>query len=95
MSCSSRNTCITPFVYPPIPNSPTSWFWNIRVGDKLQINNAGPWYTVVGPMTQTAATGNSELFVNVGPPGTQSPWFGLYANGNDVDRLLSRVSCCW
>jgi prepilin-type N-terminal cleavage/methylation domain-containing protein len=57
----------------PIPNSPTSWFWNIRVGEKLQINNAGPWYTVVGPMTQSSATGNSELFVNVGPPGTQSP----------------------
>ena len=42
-------------------------------GDKLQINNAGPWYTVVGPMTQLAALGNSELFVNVGAPGTQSP----------------------
>ena len=36
------------------PNSPTSWFWNIRVGDKIQINNAGPWYTVVGPMTSNA-----------------------------------------
>ena len=33
-----------------LPNAPTSWFWNIRVGDKIQINNAGPWYTVVGPM---------------------------------------------
>jgi prepilin-type N-terminal cleavage/methylation domain-containing protein len=54
---------------PPMLNSPTSWFWNIRIGDKLQINNAGLWYTVVGPMTQA----NSELFVNVGPPGTQSP----------------------
>ena len=58
-----------PFISPPIPNSPTSWFWNIRVGDKLQINNIGMWYTVVGPMTQA----NSELFVNVGQPGTQSP----------------------
>jgi prepilin-type N-terminal cleavage/methylation domain-containing protein len=61
------------FLVPPLPNSPTSWFWNIRIGEKLQINNAGPWYTVVGPMTQTAATGNSELFINVGLPGTQSP----------------------
>ncbi len=33
------------------PNPPTNWFWNIRVGDKVQVNNAGPWYTVVGPMT--------------------------------------------
>lgn len=70
--------------YPAIPNSPTSWFWNIRLGDKLQINNAGPWYTVVGPMTQTAATGNSELFVNVGPPGTKSPLARLYNNGDQT-----------
>ena len=55
-----------------IQNS-TSWFWNIRLGDKIQINNAGPWYTVVGPMNVTAAQGNSELFVNVGQAGTQSP----------------------
>ena len=43
------------------------------MGDKIQINNAGPWYTVVGPMNMTGATGNPELFVNVGPPGTRSP----------------------
>ena len=71
-----------PSVYPAIPNPPTSWFWNIRVGDRLQINSAGPWYTVVGPMTVTGTTGNSELFVNVGLPGTQSPLQALYANGD-------------
>jgi prepilin-type N-terminal cleavage/methylation domain-containing protein len=54
-------------------NSPTSWFWNIRVGDKIQINNAGPWYTVVGPMAVTEKGGNTEMFVNVGAPGTTSP----------------------
>jgi prepilin-type N-terminal cleavage/methylation domain-containing protein len=57
-----------------LPNSPTSWFWNIRVGDKIQINNAGVWYTVVGPMAVTPFNGgNTEMFVNVGPPGTPSP----------------------
>ena len=71
-------------VYPAIPNAPTSWFWNIRLGDKLQINNAGPWYTVVGPMTQSAAIGNPELFVNVGVPGTQSPLARLYDNGDQA-----------
>ncbi len=54
-------------------NEPTTWYWNIRVGDKLQINGSGWWYTVVGPMVVTPQQGNSELFVNVGPPGTQSP----------------------
>ena len=54
-------------------NEPTCWFWNIRVGDKLQINGSGLWYTVVGPMVVTPQQGNSELFVNVGPAGTGSP----------------------
>lgn len=77
--------------------NPTSWFWNIRIGDKLQIDNAGPWYTVVGPMLITPAMGNSELFVNVGQAGTQSPLpdpkgsvgfpeFLLLVNGRDDNK---------
>ena len=54
-------------------NAPVSWFWNVRVGDKLQLNGSGIWYTVVGPMVITPQQGNSELFVNVGAAGTQSP----------------------
>ena len=65
-----------------LPNAPTSWFWNVRVGDKIQINNAGPWYTVVGPMFQTPANGNNELFVNVGAPGLGSPL--VFAQGNQT-----------
>ena len=34
--CSAR--LATTYVY--VPNPPTSWFWNIRVGDKIQINNS-------------------------------------------------------
>ncbi len=71
-----------PSIYPAIPNPPTSWFWNVRVGDRLQINRAGPWYTVVGPMTVTGTSGNPELFINVGQPGSQSPLKALYANGD-------------
>jgi len=50
-------------------NSPTSWYWNIRIGDKIQLNNTGIWYTIVGPMNVY----NPELFVNVGDPGTTPP----------------------
>ena len=46
-------------------NPPTSWYWNIRIGDKVRINNSGIYYTVVGPMQIP----NPELFVNVGEPG--------------------------
>jgi prepilin-type N-terminal cleavage/methylation domain-containing protein len=80
-----------------LPNEPTSWFWNIRVGDKIQFNNAGNWYTVIGPMviypTNPLTPGqNPELFVNVGQPGTPSalshvaginPEYLLLVNGQD------------
>jgi prepilin-type N-terminal cleavage/methylation domain-containing protein len=68
-----------------LPNSPTSWFWNVRVGDQIQVNNAGPWYTVVGPTTVGAAQGNSELFVNIGPPGSPLP---TLAGGQPCEYLL-------
>jgi len=50
-------------------NSPTSWFWNVRIGDKIRFDSTGAWYTVVGPMT----TINAELFVNCGTPGVDFP----------------------
>jgi prepilin-type N-terminal cleavage/methylation domain-containing protein len=69
-----------------LPNPPTTWMWNIRVGDRIQINNAGKWYTVIGPMVITPPNGNPEWFVNVGAPGTVSPY--VDAKGNPLDFLL-------
>ncbi len=69
-------------------NAPTGWFWNIRIGDKIQLNNAGPWYTVVGPMNVTPQQGNSELFVNVGPAGTKSPFLDPNGSGAFPEFLL-------
>lgn len=73
-----------------IPNSPTNWYWNIRVGDKLKISGTGRAYTVVGPCTinpwATAASGNQgnpELFVNVGAPGKKSPLVRTYYSTNN------------
>ncbi len=48
-----------------VPNPPTNWFWNVRIGDKLRFNDSGQYYTVVGPMSVR----NPELFVNIGNPG--------------------------
>jgi prepilin-type N-terminal cleavage/methylation domain-containing protein len=68
-----------------VSNDPTSWYWNIRVGDKIQLNSSGTWYTVVGPMNVTPASGNSEMFVNIGSPGTLPPRsFISDAKGNFV-----------
>jgi prepilin-type N-terminal cleavage/methylation domain-containing protein len=51
--------------------NPTSWFWNVRVGDVVTVMERP--YTVVGPLAVGAAEGNMELFVNVGLPGAKSP----------------------
>lgn len=63
------------------PNPPTSWFWNVRVGDKIQIGHAGVWYTIVGPMMQP----NPEGFVNNGPAGTTLPTLN---GGSPCEYLL-------
>ena len=59
-----------------LANEPTSWSWNIRVGDKIRINNSGQSYTVVGPMAQP----NPELFVNDGPAGSSTQLYRSYNN---------------
>ncbi len=69
-----------------IPNSPTSWWWNIRIGDRFKLNGTGPSYTVVGPCTvnphNVSTPGqNPELFVNDGPPGGTPYLFRLYGTG--------------
>jgi prepilin-type N-terminal cleavage/methylation domain-containing protein len=82
-----------------IPNAPTSWFWNVRIGDKIQLNNTGGWYTVVGPMRippagatlGTVFYANNELFVNAGPPGTQSP-LNVPASSNFYPEYLFLVN---
>ena len=70
-------------------NSPTSWFWNVRIGDKIRINETGSWYTVVGPMT----TKTEELFVNCGTPGVnfpgkKSPLKRFYGTVQEVEFLF-------
>lgn len=76
------------------PNAPTSWFWNVRVGDRIQFNSAGPWYTVIGPMAVSPANpnpqyqGNTELFVNAGPPGAAPLLTTPVVGGQPVEYLL-------
>ncbi len=53
-----------------LPNSPASWAWNVRVGDRLQLGGSGQFYTVVGP-TIAAVNDNPDLFTNIGLPGTK------------------------
>ncbi len=65
-------------------NPPTSWYWNIRIGDKIQINNTGIYYTVVGPMNTRP---NPELFVNIGTPGTARLQHTLPTSDNPYSRV--------
>jgi prepilin-type N-terminal cleavage/methylation domain-containing protein len=52
----------------PVLNDETSWAWNVRQGDMIQIGNAGVWYSIAGPVV----TANPENFVNYGAPGSVS-----------------------
>lgn len=73
-------------------NEPTSWWWNIRLGDRLQVNGTGVWYTVVGPMVVGPTGGNAELFVNAGPPGNPSPFLDIQGGANVNPEYLFLVN---
>ena len=83
---------------PHHPLPPTSWFWNVRVGDKIQIGGSGPWYTVVGPClvnpTNINTPGeNPELFVNVGMPAPESQYASLLPSiANTAVQYLALVN---
>jgi prepilin-type N-terminal cleavage/methylation domain-containing protein len=69
-------------------NPPTSWFWNLRVGDKIRFGNSGRLYTIIGPMSIGPADGNSELFVNDGLPGANQPLLQRQYYFNNVPAPL-------
>jgi prepilin-type N-terminal cleavage/methylation domain-containing protein len=58
-------------------STPTSWWWNIRLGDRIRIGTSSRSYTVCGPMVQP----NAEGFTNIGTNGMLS----------DLDRGLGPV----
>jgi prepilin-type N-terminal cleavage/methylation domain-containing protein len=73
-----------------ILSNPTSWYWNIRQGDKIRFNDSGAYYTIAGPMQVGALNGNSERFINLGQAATtfgmQRPnEFLILTNGVDDD----------
>lgn len=91
-----------PFDTTGVPNERTSWFWNIRVGDKIRFGDSGNYYTVVGPLfnspyNPSSVVANPELFVNAGTgtgsflgrPGDPSPLIQPYNGSNwNVEYLL-------
>lgn len=48
-----------------LPLSPTSWYWNVKQGDKIQFGGSGRTYTIAGPNLAGNAA-NPERFVNYG-----------------------------
>jgi prepilin-type N-terminal cleavage/methylation domain-containing protein len=76
-----------------IPNERTSWFWNIRIGDKIRFSNSGRAYTIVGPAVinpnnPNTPNQNPELYVNDGPPGSNSQYNG----GSGITNPLTNVT---
>ncbi len=75
-----------------LPNSPVSWSWNVRVGDRLQIASAGPWYTIIGPNVE-GFTNNQQLFVNSGLPGTAPPLSRTLTSPDGLQSVTASVEC--
>ena len=65
-----------------VANSPTEWFWNIRQGDRIRLNDSGRYMPIAGPMQTYTTTGNvasvgnpvinTERFINFDIPSTKS-----------------------
>ncbi len=74
-----------------LPNPPTSWYWNIRVGEQLRIDGTGLPYTIRGPMVIPAGRDNPEGFINNGTANAASIGIGaspqvlFLSNGIDDD----------
>ena len=78
----------------PLPRSPTGWWWNLRQGDKLTLDDQN-FFVIAGPMNAP----NPERFINFGPPGpigspgtsapsidnTQPKEFLILVDGRDND----------
>ncbi|RUL82039.1 pilus assembly FimT family protein [Tautonia sociabilis] len=47
-----------------LPIAPTSWYFNIRQGERVRLDGAGNEYLVSGPITLGPASRNPERFVN-------------------------------
>lgn len=52
---------------PAMPGELTSWYWNIRQGERIRFDDSGRSYTIAGPMRQGTA-GNSDRFLNLDTP---------------------------
>jgi type II secretory pathway pseudopilin PulG len=83
---------ISPGVF--VPNEPTSWYWNIRQGDKIRLSDSGKQYTIVGPVLITGLF-NPERYINNGMPdstgyptgpGSPNEEFLFVLNGEDDDK---------
>jgi prepilin-type N-terminal cleavage/methylation domain-containing protein len=77
---------------------PTTWAWNVRVGDAVQY--LGHAYTVTGPTAIPIGPANPEAFVNFGLPGAVPPldrgagpveWLYLANRLDDLAGLYSAV----
>jgi type II secretory pathway pseudopilin PulG len=63
----------SPFDAQGVRVAPTSWAWNVRVGDVVQY--LGRSYTVTGPTAIPIGAANPEGFVNFGLPGSPPPLY--------------------
>jgi prepilin-type N-terminal cleavage/methylation domain-containing protein len=71
------------------PNEPTSWYWNIRQGEKIRFDDSGRYYTIagpiqIGPYSTVNGISNPDRFVNYGLPGVV-PDTSAFFTGNVIN----------
>jgi prepilin-type N-terminal cleavage/methylation domain-containing protein len=64
----------------PVSYQPTSWYWNVRQGEKVRINGAGRFYTIGGPLQTANANRNPERYLNLDLPASTTPVVSLPPN---------------
>ncbi len=81
-----------------LPRAPTSWYWNVRQGDKIRFGDSSQAWTIVGPMlvgpylaqnqnnsalsATEQQTSNPERYINWGSPGS----FNSVPSANPYDK---------
>jgi prepilin-type N-terminal cleavage/methylation domain-containing protein len=79
---------VTSNVTPFLPRSPTSWYWNVRRGDRIRLAGSGRSWIIVGPMLVPNGPGNPEAYVNWGAPGAFTSLPGLPATSKEFLIVL-------
>lgn len=72
-------------------NDPATWWGNLRVGERVQLNDAGPLYTICGPQMMPTPEG----FLDATPPSGTDPFQRTYTAPDGVTMATASPQWLW